>query len=133
MTRRIPRILCVAGARPNFMKVAPILGTIAQARRQEASSCITGQHYDASMSDRLLRIWDSVNRTSTSASAPRPRSARRPGSWTARAAVAEALDPACVLVVGDVNSTWPVPSPRARCSSARPRRGGLAQPRPHDA
>ncbi len=45
------KILHVVGARPNFMKVAPIL---AQLRRREGVRQIlvhTGQHYDAKMSD----------------------------------------------------------------------------------
>src|SRR5438128_5764865 len=45
------KILHVAGARPNFMKVAPIL---AQLRRREGVKQVlvhTGQHYDAKMSD----------------------------------------------------------------------------------
>src|SRR6266480_2210879 len=49
------RILHVVGARPNFMKVAPIL---AQLRRREGVKQVlvhTGQHYDARMSDVFLR------------------------------------------------------------------------------
>src|SRR5436309_7661605 len=45
------KILHVVGARPNFMKVAPIL---AQLRRREGVKQVlvhTGQHYDARMSD----------------------------------------------------------------------------------
>jgi UDP-N-acetylglucosamine 2-epimerase (non-hydrolysing) len=49
-----PRVDVIAGARPNFMKIAPILHAIAA--RQAAGSPLrwrlvhTGQHYDASMS-----------------------------------------------------------------------------------
>src|SRR2546430_11316046 len=49
------RILHVVGARPNFMKVAPIL---AQLRRREGVKQVlvhTGQHYDARMSDVFFR------------------------------------------------------------------------------
>ncbi|HEY6908224.1 MAG TPA: UDP-N-acetylglucosamine 2-epimerase (non-hydrolyzing) [Myxococcales bacterium] len=49
------KILHVVGARPNFMKVAPIL---AQLRRREGVEQIlvhTGQHYDAKMSDVFFR------------------------------------------------------------------------------
>ena len=44
------KVLVVAGARPNFMKVAPIL----RALREQGDQAVlvhTGQHYDASMSD----------------------------------------------------------------------------------
>ena len=49
------KILHVVGARPNFMKVAPIL---AQLRKREGVQQIlvhTGQHYDAKMSDVFFR------------------------------------------------------------------------------
>ena len=49
------KILHVVGARPNFMKVAPIL---AQLRRREGVTQVlvhTGQHYDARMSDVFFR------------------------------------------------------------------------------
>ncbi|HET7786506.1 MAG TPA: UDP-N-acetylglucosamine 2-epimerase (non-hydrolyzing) [Myxococcales bacterium] len=49
------KILHVVGARPNFMKVAPIL---AQLRRREGVRQVlvhTGQHYDAKMSDVFFR------------------------------------------------------------------------------
>ncbi|MEO7854834.1 MAG: UDP-N-acetylglucosamine 2-epimerase (non-hydrolyzing) [Rubrivivax sp.] len=49
-----PRVDIIAGARPNFMKIAPILAAMQQ--RQAAGGALrfrlvhTGQHYDASMS-----------------------------------------------------------------------------------
>jgi UDP-N-acetylglucosamine 2-epimerase (non-hydrolysing) len=49
------KILHVVGARPNFMKVAPIL---AQLRRRDGVKQVlvhTGQHYDAKMSDVFFR------------------------------------------------------------------------------
>ena len=53
------KITCVAGARPNFMKIAPILRAL-QARqaagsRLRARLVHTGQHYDAAMSDDMLK------------------------------------------------------------------------------
>jgi UDP-N-acetylglucosamine 2-epimerase (non-hydrolysing) len=54
MASTSPRVDVIAGARPNFMKIAPILHAIR--RRQEAGSRLrwrlvhTGQHYDARMS-----------------------------------------------------------------------------------
>jgi len=46
----MPEITIVAGARPNFMKVAPLLGAL---RKTPFLSRLvhTGQHYDAAMSD----------------------------------------------------------------------------------
>ncbi len=45
-------LVLVAGARPNFMKIAPILRALASRTTPiEATLVHTGQHYDASMSD----------------------------------------------------------------------------------
>ncbi|HEY6051378.1 MAG TPA: UDP-N-acetylglucosamine 2-epimerase (non-hydrolyzing) [Thermoanaerobaculia bacterium] len=45
------KILHVVGARPNFMKVAPILAQLRKAPGVEQVLVHTGQHYDAKMSD----------------------------------------------------------------------------------
>ena len=99
-------VMCVVGARPNFMKMAPILRALASHEPPMAALLVhTGQHYDASMSDQLfadLRL-------------PRPDISLEVGSGSHAVQTAEvmkrfepALDehkPSCVLVVGDVNST----------------------------
>lgn len=99
-------VMCVVGARPNFMKMAPILRALAAHRPPIPALLVhTGQHYDASMSDKLfadLRL-------------PRPDINLEVGSGSHAVQTAEvmkrfepALDehrPSCVLVVGDVNST----------------------------
>jgi UDP-N-acetylglucosamine 2-epimerase (non-hydrolysing) len=99
-------VMCVVGARPNFMKIAPILRAFAAHQPPIPALLVhTGQHYDASMSDRLfadLRL-------------PRPDLNLEVGSGSHAVQTAEimkrfepALDehqPSCVLVVGDVNST----------------------------
>jgi UDP-N-acetylglucosamine 2-epimerase (non-hydrolysing) len=98
--------MCVVGARPNFMKMAPILRALAGHQPPLSALLVhTGQHYDASMSDQLfadLRL-------------PRPDINLEVGSGSHAVQTAEvmkrfepALDehkPSCVLVVGDVNST----------------------------
>ena len=45
------RIVHVVGARPNFMKIAPILRALGQQRGVQQKLVHTGQHYDAAMSD----------------------------------------------------------------------------------
>ena len=99
-------VMCVVGARPNFMKMAPILRALASHDPPIAAMLVhTGQHYDAAMSDKLfadLRL-------------PHPDINLEVGSGSHAVQTAEvmkrfepALDehkPACVLVVGDVNST----------------------------
>jgi len=57
------RITIVAGARPNFMKIAPIIKAIksAQASGQNIRYRLihTGQHYDRKMSDDFFEQLDS--------------------------------------------------------------------------
>jgi UDP-N-acetylglucosamine 2-epimerase (non-hydrolysing) len=99
------RLTCIVGARPNFMKVAPILEAIAAVPRLQPRLVHTGQHYDARMSDLFF----------TELGLPQPDAFLGVGSashavQTAR--VMELFDAELdqhptdlVLVVGDVNST----------------------------
>ena len=99
-------VMCIVGARPNFMKMAPILRALAgHVPPLPALLVHTGQHYDASMSDKLF----------ADLALPKPDINLEVGSGSHAVQTAEvmkrfepALDdhkPACVLVVGDVNST----------------------------
>lgn len=99
-------VMCIVGARPNFMKMAPILRALAEHDPPLPALLVhTGQHYDASMSDQLfadLRL-------------PRPDINLEVGSGSHAVQTAEVMKrfepavdehkPSCVLVVGDVNST----------------------------
>jgi UDP-N-acetylglucosamine 2-epimerase (non-hydrolysing) len=100
------RVLLVAGARPNFMKIAPIARELERRGGLFESILVhTGQHYDAAMS----RIFFDQLRL------PRPAIDLEVGSDShARqtAAIMTAFEPVLlewkpdvVLVVGDVNST----------------------------
>jgi UDP-N-acetylglucosamine 2-epimerase (non-hydrolysing) len=104
------RILHVVGARPNFMKAAPVLRALAAhaAVRQNAlrqTLVHTGQHYDAVMSEVFFRQLEM----------PEPDCNLGAGSGShaqQTAAVMLALEPVLVerqpdlvLVYGDVNST----------------------------
>lgn len=44
-------LACVVGARPNFMKMAPLLREIGKHPEFEVTLIHTGQHYDAALSD----------------------------------------------------------------------------------
>ncbi len=100
-----PRILIVAGARPNFMKIAPILKEIRSRDDVDATLVHTGQHYDDRMSASFFRALG----------IPEPDHNLSVGSGThgeQTAAVLTKIErllidepPAAVLVVGDVNST----------------------------
>ncbi len=112
MTNRL-KILVVAGARPNFMKVAPILQRLrAHNAAVEGEGTVfdyrlvhTGQHYDARMSDVFFG--------ELSLPAPDINLGVGSGSHAAQtAAVMTGFEPVClqerpdwVVVVGDVNST----------------------------
>src|SRR3954462_16015083 len=98
------RVLVIAGARPNFMKVAPILRAL-QAAGDEGILVHTGQHFDASMSDAFFRDL----------AIPDPNFHLGVGSGTHAVQTAKIMEgfepvllqvrPDWVLVVGDVNST----------------------------
>lgn len=100
------KIILVAGARPNFMKVAPIYAEM-KGRPSEFSPLIvhTGQHYDAAMSD---AFFDDLG-------LPRPDIYLGVGSGSHAAQTAKIMtefepvvlehQPDWVVVVGDVNST----------------------------
>jgi UDP-N-acetylglucosamine 2-epimerase (non-hydrolysing) len=95
------RICFVVGARPNFMKVAPVL----RALESEPLLVHTGQHYDEVMSDAFVRELG----------LPEPDVFLGVGSGTHGEQIARALvglervlldrRPTAVVVAGDVNST----------------------------
>lgn len=97
-------ILCVVGARPNFMKIAPIMAALAAAGIR-AKLVHTGQHYDAAMNNRFF----------TDLGIPHPDINLEVGSASHALQTAEIMrrfepvlereQPAAILVVGDVNST----------------------------
>ena len=100
------KIINVVGARPNFMKVAPIVAAMKR-REQEFTPLVvhTGQHYDLTMSDAFFRDLE----------LPQPDVYLGVGSAShaaQTAAVMERFEPVVirekpdwVMVVGDVNST----------------------------
>jgi UDP-N-acetylglucosamine 2-epimerase (non-hydrolysing) len=99
-------IACVVGARPNYMKMAPLVRAFgARADIPRAVLIHTGQHYDVEMNARLFADLE----------LPAPDLNLEVGSGTHAAQTAEimrrfepVLDellPSCVIVVGDVNST----------------------------
>ncbi len=98
------RIICVVGARPNFMKVKPVMSALA-GLGEHVILVHTGQHYDAAMSevffddlglrrpDHFLGAGSGSHATQTS----RVMLAFEPLVGSVR--------PDLVIVVGDVNST----------------------------
>jgi len=100
------KIFLVAGARPNFMKIAPLYWELSRSQsRFEPIIVHTGQHYDHNMSGAFFQDLE----------LPEPDYHLGVGSGTharqtarvmeAFEDVVEEIRPAAVLVVGDVNST----------------------------
>ena len=101
-----PMILVVlAGARPNFMKVAPLMDVLSSDSDFSAILVHTGQHYDHNMSAQFL----------SDLCVPEPRYYLEVGSGShaqQTADVMKRIEPvlleskaAAILVVGDINST----------------------------
>ena len=98
----------VAGARPNFMKIAPILREL-EARGPDVSAELvhTGQHYDSVMSDvffEQLRIRKPDAHLAIGSASHAIQTAKLMIAFEAYLD-ARASAPAAVVVVGDVNST----------------------------
>jgi UDP-N-acetylglucosamine 2-epimerase (non-hydrolysing) len=100
------KVINVVGARPNFMKVAPVVAAMKKRPTDFLPLVLhTGQHYDASMSDAFFTDLD----------LPQPDVYLGVGSGShavQTAAIMERFEPVVlkeqpdwVLVVGDVNST----------------------------
>jgi UDP-N-acetylglucosamine 2-epimerase (non-hydrolysing) len=99
------KIVAVAGARPNFMKIAPLLREMRRRAGLHVRLVHTGQHYDARMSQ---LFFDELG-------IPRPDVELEVGSASHAVQTAEVMKrfepvlqseaPDAVVVVGDVNST----------------------------
>ena len=99
------KIINVVGARPNFMKIAPLMAAYAETAGVEPILVHTGQHYDERMSDLFFRQLG----------IPEPDMNLGVGSASHAVQTAEIMKafepvvtehaPDAVLVVGDVNST----------------------------
>jgi UDP-N-acetylglucosamine 2-epimerase (non-hydrolysing) len=98
-------VLAVVGARPNFVKIAPIMAELAEYPYITTTLVHTGQHYDSQMSDSFFANLE----------IPRPDVNLKVQSGGAIAQIAEIMTrlegvlessrPDVVVVVGDVNST----------------------------
>ena len=99
------RILNIVGARPNFMKIAPLMRAYAAYPNIQPLLVHTGQHYDERMSDLFFRQLEipepDINLEVGSGS----HAAQTAAIMTAFEPVVLKYDPAAVVVVGDVNST----------------------------
>src|SRR5262245_23654775 len=98
-------VTLVGGARPNFMKIAPLYHAFRRSPAFAVALVHTGQHYDDAMAGRFFRDLD----------LPAPDVMLNVGSGSHAAQTARVLEgfehhlvdrqPDLVVVVGDVNST----------------------------
>ncbi|MFD4554657.1 non-hydrolyzing UDP-N-acetylglucosamine 2-epimerase [Streptomyces sp. NPDC058469] len=100
----MPRIICVAGARPNYMKIKPVMDAL-ERRGAEVVLVHTGQHYDPAMNDvffadlgirppdRFLGVGSGSHAEQTGR------------VMTAFEPLLDEVAPDLVVVVGDINST----------------------------
>ena len=105
MLKKKINIVCIVGARPNFIKIAPILKAMSKSRFINAKLLHTGQHYDYDMSQSFFEQLGIKN----------PDIHLEVGSATQANQVATIMmrfddychkeKPDAILVVGDVNST----------------------------
>ena len=104
--RDVRPVLCIVGARPNYMKMAPLIRAMGANRDLPPAVLVhTGQHYDPSMNAKLFEDLQ----------LPAPDLNLEVGSGTHAVQTAEimkrfepvvdAQQPSCVVIVGDVNST----------------------------
>src|SRR5687768_11011083 len=99
------QLIHIVGARPNFMKVAPVMAALGRLEHFSQILVHTGQHYDANMSDIFFEQLGM----------PKPDINLEVGSGTHSVQTAQImirfeealqnLKPDLVLVYGDVNST----------------------------
>jgi UDP-N-acetylglucosamine 2-epimerase (non-hydrolysing) len=99
------KIICVCGARPNFMKIAPLMKAFRESGKFRTLLVHTGQHYDKNMSKLFFDELD----------IPKPDINLEVGSGSHSMQTAEIMKrfepvvldfkPDYILVVGDVNST----------------------------
>ncbi|RAU23622.1 UDP-N-acetylglucosamine 2-epimerase (non-hydrolyzing) [Paramagnetospirillum kuznetsovii] len=105
MTKRSRTVVCVVGARPNYMKAAPIVAALRDSAALTPMLVHTGQHYDPDMNEKFF----------AELGMPAPQSNLGVGSGSHAVQTAEVMirfepvldaaqDP-ILLVVGDVNST----------------------------
>ena len=100
------KLLLVAGARPNFMKIAPVIREI-QRRDGHFEFCLvhTGQHYDDGMSDVFFRDLGIPAPTHHLNVGSGSHAHQTASIMTASEPILAEEKPDCVLVFGDVNST----------------------------
>lgn len=101
----MPLIYLVAGARPNFMKIAPIVRALQQQDVLTFKIIHTGQHYDREMNDVFFEELGIPQPDIFMGAGGGSHAQQTAKIMVAFEELCQAERPAAVLVVGDVNST----------------------------
>jgi UDP-N-acetylglucosamine 2-epimerase (non-hydrolysing) len=104
LSGRALRVVCVAGARPNYMKIKPVMDAL-EVAGAEVVLVHTGQHYDQAMNDVFfdeLGIRPPDHRLGVGSGTHATQTAK---VMTAFEPLVEVISPEVVIVVGDINST----------------------------
>lgn len=110
------RSICVAGARPNYMKVKPVMDALEQ-QGAEVILVHTGQHYDPAMNDVFFDDLGIRRPDYFLGAGSGSHAAQTSRVMTAFEPLAEQLQPDVVIVVGDVNSTMACALVTAKCGA----------------
>ncbi|MEZ5613507.1 MAG: UDP-N-acetylglucosamine 2-epimerase (non-hydrolyzing) [Rhodocyclaceae bacterium] len=98
-------IFLVAGARPNFMKIAPIVRALQAHGGMDFKIIHTGQHYDREMNDVFFEELGIPQPDVFMGAGGGSHAQQTAKIMVAFEELCQAERPDCVLVVGDVNST----------------------------
>jgi UDP-N-acetylglucosamine 2-epimerase (non-hydrolysing) len=100
-----PVAMCVVGARPNFVKVAPVLQAFHASGQFRPVLVHTGQHYDASMSEVFFRDLDIHDEPINLGVGSGTHAVQTGAVMRALESLVTETRPAIMLTFGDVNST----------------------------
>lgn len=110
------KIIQVVGARPNFMKVAPVHRALKEGGRWESQIVHTGQHQDVNMSDIFFKQLNLDLPKHFLGVQPGSHSQMTAGIMQSFEKVLQLEKPDWVVVVGDVTSTLACALTSVRCS-----------------
>ena len=100
------KIMIIAGARPNFMKIAPLIRAFKEYKSEFRVTLVhTGQHYDMQMSDVFFKELGIPKPHISLGIGSAPRKVQIDKIMAAFKKVVVNKKPDLVIVVGDVNST----------------------------
>jgi UDP-N-acetylglucosamine 2-epimerase (non-hydrolysing) len=97
--------MCVVGARPNLVKMAPILRAVQADGRLQPVLVHTGQHYDVAMSDVFFTDLEIRHKPINLGVGSGTHAAQTGAVMRALETLVSETAPAIVVTVGDVNST----------------------------